>query len=94
MVHPATSEKTVINLYSRNVTRRHRFFLRFLAFACSLPTGLDAHGGNYQNGCGARFDWKNAVPYVGDRGVRKDRVSVIFNPVTLLNTSMAHSHGQ
>lgn len=36
--------------------------------------GMDAHGGNVQNGCGARFDWSTALPYVGDRGARKEIV--------------------
>lgn len=38
------------------------------------PSGQDAHGGNVQFGCGARFFWDNATPYVGDRGARKTTV--------------------
>lgn len=37
---------------------------------------MDAHGGNVQNGCGARFNWLMATPYVGDRGVRKTEASI------------------
>lgn len=57
-------------------THRHRF-VDFCAPHCSLATGLDAHGGNVQNGCGARFNWNQAKLYVGDRGTRKKKVRVI-----------------
>lgn len=29
----------------------------------SMRCGQDAHGGNVQNGCGARFNWSNAQQY-------------------------------
>ena len=28
-----------------------------------MRCGQDAHGGNVQNGCGARFNWGSAQPY-------------------------------
>ncbi|CAM9790852.1 unnamed protein product [Ectocarpus fasciculatus] len=33
-----------------------------------MVCGVDAHGGNVQNGCGARFSWALARPYQADRG--------------------------
>lgn len=41
----------------------------------TLFAGVDAHGGNVQNGCGVRFMWSQAPPYKGDRGERKKQVS-------------------
>eukprot|EP00752_Nemacystus_decipiens_P013473 g11932.t1 len=39
---------------------------------CDLMVcGVDAHGGNVQNGCGVKFLWSRAHPYKGDRGERK-----------------------
>lgn len=37
--------------------------------------GQNTDGGNAQNGCGGRFFWTAALPYVGDRGARKAVVS-------------------
>ncbi|CAM9219754.1 unnamed protein product [Ectocarpus sp. 12 AP-2014] len=34
----------------------------------SMVCGVDAHGGNVQNGCGKSFLWSRARPYRGDRG--------------------------
>lgn len=49
-------------------------FDRDIDYLCLLA-GVDAHGGNVQNGCGVKFVWSSAPPYKGDRGERKTRVS-------------------
>ncbi len=33
-----------------------------------MVCGKDYHGGNTQNGCGHKFNWKQAVPYVRETG--------------------------
>lgn len=55
--------------------------------SCMIGAGMDAHGGNVQNGCGACFVWPAALPYVGDRGARKEMVS-FFVFVFFVNTCM------
>lgn len=44
-------------------------------FSFVICPGVDAHGGNVQNGCGKQFSWSRARPYQGDRGECKATVS-------------------
>jgi len=51
----------------------------------AMKCGQDYHGGNVQNGCGVRFNWKSAPPYVSLVANGPTQEKIIIKPPVINN---------